>query len=446
MKKMLSALAAIFLLFSFALSEGAYLYPAKGDNGLYGYIDETGAWAIAPAFSFAGKFRGNFAEAALPDAADTASGIIDKTGAFVLAPEYLIDSGYDGGYYGGRDTGIFYVSNDSGAGFFDIPSGCFSGIKWSAVFPWIDETDTTSGALVPVMTMDGAGYAERGTGKEIIPCKYESADPNRFFEGRCVTGTEDENGAVDKYVLLDQTGASIPIPENAALKHYSRMSCGRLIYQDTATGLLGYLNADGQIAVPAVYADAVEFSEGYAVVQLKEDAQTKEGVAAVIDKDGTVVYKGFMPDDGIELTLCKNGYIAFLQGGTVRILDPKTGVCTAADIENADNVFDVMDNGLMWFSRVQDGELYFGLLSANGSVVHPADLMLDEFSPLLFHSGLHAVNADGKFGYVDETGRMAIPAQYDEADEFYGPLALVIKSGGETGYIDRTGAEVFFWR
>ena len=59
MKKLLCGLLCLLLL-GCASAEG-YLYAAKGDNGLWGHIDEAGNWVIPPKFDDASDFRGNYA-------------------------------------------------------------------------------------------------------------------------------------------------------------------------------------------------------------------------------------------------------------------------------------------------------------------------------------------------------------------------------------------------
>ena len=61
----------------------------------------------------------------------------------------------------------------------------------------------------------------------------------------------------------------------------------------------------------------------------------------------------------------------------------------------------------------------------------------------LFSEGYAAVCKDGKWGYIDKTGREVIPCQYDWANPFHEGLASVLPSYG-SGYdfIDTTGREV----
>lgn len=61
----------------------------------------------------------------------------------------------------------------------------------------------------------------------------------------------------------------------------------------------------------------------------------------------------------------------------------------------------------------------------------------------LFSEGYAAVCKNGKWGYIDKTGREVIPCQYDWANPFHEGLASVLPSyGSGYGFIDTTGREV----
>ena len=53
MKKLLCGILCLLMLLGCASAEG-YWYSAKGDNGLWGHIDEMGDWVIPPKFDSAG--------------------------------------------------------------------------------------------------------------------------------------------------------------------------------------------------------------------------------------------------------------------------------------------------------------------------------------------------------------------------------------------------------
>jgi hypothetical protein len=55
-----------------------------------------------------------------------------------------------------------------------------------------------------------------------------------------------------------------------------------------------------------------------------------------------------------------------------------------------------------------------------------------------FSEGFAAVKQNGKWGYINKTGNMTIPYTYENANHFSGGLAAV-KQNGKWGYIDQTG-------
>ena len=155
------------------------LFPAEGENGKWGYANREGSFVIPPQFDYAFGFRGNYAEVVVFPSENAVnrttgdrnpyysecSGIINRNGAFVLEPIYTIDPGYDQGFYGGRDTGIWCILAgyaDEGnrlVGWFDIESGYFSGLVWYEVWGWISDS-----RLIPVIDETyRAGYADRAT-------------------------------------------------------------------------------------------------------------------------------------------------------------------------------------------------------------------------------------------------------------------------------------------
>lgn len=55
-----------------------------------------------------------------------------------------------------------------------------------------------------------------------------------------------------------------------------------------------------------------------------------------------------------------------------------------------------------------------------------------------FRDGLALVKQNGRFGYINPTGKIVIPLQFEDAESFSEGLAKVVR-GGKIGYIDRSG-------
>jgi hypothetical protein len=85
------------------------------------------------------------------------------------------------------------------------------------------------------------------------------------------------------------------------------------------------------------------------------------------------------------------------------------------------------------FQIVRDGK--WGFMDRTGRVVI-APKFFDERD---FFLGLAAVQfPDGKWGYIGETGKLAIPARFDEVRDFIGDLAPV-RIARKWGHIDTSG-------
>lgn len=94
---------------------------------------------------------------------------------------------------------------------------------------------------------------------------------------------------------------------------------------------------------------------------------------------------------------------------------------------------DCLEEGLAAVKK--DGK--WGYIDTTGQVVVP--VQYDDIAS--FREGLAKVKKDGKYGFVDKTGQVVIPLQYDYAWSFSEGLATV-KKNGKIGYIDKTGKVV----
>ena len=294
------------------------LFPAEGDNGKWGYANREGSFVIPPQFDYAFGFRGNYAEVVVYPSEDAVnrttgdrnpyyseySGIIDRNGAFVLEPIYTIDPGYDQGFYGGRDTGIWCILSgyaEEGnrlVGWFDIESGYFSGLVWYEVWGWISDS-----RLIPVIDETyRAGYADRTTGELVIPCQYQSLDPSCFYGGIASVSLEEEefgengNRTCSAYFLIDESGEAIPLPEGIFAVPYEGAHEGLVMVSDHEDAnfyvydegaRFGYVDVQGNPVITPEYLAAHPFSEeGTAAVQFPE------GDWGYINTEGQVMERG----------------------------------------------------------------------------------------------------------------------------------------------------------
>ena len=445
MKRLLILIVLVLTCLTAASAET--LYPALGDGGLYGFINAQAEWVIPPQFDWVSAFRGDYALAGMADDAKLdddgiywgCDGVIDRTGAWVLAPEYDLDSGYDGSYYGGRDTGVWLVTRYADTvwddeeefllsralyGFFDVPTGTFSGLKWASVWPWCSDS-----RLIPVTDAESGlcGYADRSTGEVVIGCAYHDGDPRNFYEGIASVAHVDEDHNAEEFFLIDERGETIPLPEGIHSLYMGFASCGRIRVKDDA-GLQGFADLTGKLVVAPQYVRAEDFSEDRAAVQLSE------GEWGYIDPDGALIARGFE-----EAGAFADGYAEVVLAGETRFITPDGSV--APGLRGAHRF---AENGLAWV-RVYPGTWRTDAYLINEAGETVSDVYaLPELGEIGWQEGMHRVHGGSGWGFVNERGELAIPAVYRRAEDFVDGLARV-DAADWSGYIDREGRVVYSW-
>lgn len=436
MKKLLILL---LLLLPLTASAGEQLYPAMGDNGLWGYINADAEWIIAPQFDGASEFRGDYAavtqypEGFVNDPEDpfdeeevACEGIIDRTGRFVLAPiAGYIDAGYDGSFYGGKHTGIWLICTDEGDGFFDIPSGFYSG---QGVNPW---HWISNSKLIPVE----GGYMNRTNGRMVIPGDFDWCDPASFHDGIVSTSYVDRDGNPIKYFMMDERGNVIRLPDGVSSTYQGDYSCGRMLVVDE-NDRYGYADGAGKIVIPIQYLAAGDFNEGLAAVQFPE------GDHGYIDVNGHAVVRGLA-----------RAYAFYCGYGEVWLSGTDYADRVTGWVDRAGNIVPFMDSDRfrpispdrMWLRTEADYSSPLHLLDGAGNILTAAPVYLPDMEPSDFAGGLQPVrNAEGRWGYIDLDGNVVIPFVYSCAKSFDGPLAKV-RMGDQVGYIDKSGNAVYMW-
>ena len=188
----------------------------------------------------------------------------------------------------------------------------------------------------------------------------------------------------------------------------------------------GYVDASGNIRIPAIYGEAFPFREGLALVSRLSWVEADYLDWGFIDKTGRVVVPlmyDYASDfhEGLALVQTITDGVGYVD---------KSGV-VVIPLEYDDG-YDFRE-GLA--TVMKDGK--YGCIDRNGRVVIPFVYS----SKVFFIEGLAAVEKDGRHGFIDKTGRVAIPFKYDEADYFREGLAAV-KCAGKYGFINKSGRVV----
>ncbi len=413
------------------------LFPARHTDGRWGYINARGIWIIPPRFGYAQAFRGQYAgvydsPADMTPRARSAyiynhdcQGIIDRAGEYVLPPEYVLESGVNDCYYGGRHTGIWTVTKcclpeteERLEGFFDVPSGYFSGLIYARCGGLVG-----NGALIPVVPAGEhrAAYVRRNTGEMVIPALYDGLLTPFFLDGTATVQLADEYGhGQGPCFLIDETGSRLPMPEGVECTDRSLISEGLIAVRDAA-GRFGYADTMGSLVIPPKFLSARGFREGLAAVQVTEQEY------GYIDRAGRVILRGF----SVALDF-RDGLAKVTVGGRDAVVDPEGRLYPEGYI----------GNGLyLKHGKDPSGREICSLADRTGPV---SIIFQAPRASAVFHEGRLPVRTQKGWCYLDETGRIVIPGPFASADSFRDGLAY-IETQTQAGYIDRDGRPVFGW-
>ncbi|MEO1414519.1 MAG: WG repeat-containing protein [Bacteroidota bacterium] len=188
----------------------------------------------------------------------------------------------------------------------------------------------------------------------------------------------------------------------------------------------GYINEEGETVVPAQFAFAMPFAEGYGAINIGGDAS-----------------KGYMPEGG------KWGFVN--QDGKIKI-NPKyfSPVLSGAPF-NLRELGDVSHEGYIFsegLAAVKDITKYWKYINMQDSVVIDGS-KLRILSARRFHDGIANVLIDNSptgedlWAYIDKKGNIVIPPSFKFPAEFEDGLAFVVDARNRRKVIDRQGNELY---
>ena len=413
---------------------GKPFYAVQNADGLYGYIDTQGRIALPYQFAYAEDFRGDYAIVEVTPAVSadlTWHGLINSQGHWVFEPEKnlrissKVPRGFED-FIGGKQDGIFIIHQNSGStGYLDVQTGFFSGFIYDDVIAQNDMMDLSE--LIPVVMDHHLGYACRDTGEIVIPCKYDSSHAEGFWHGYAIVAYEDGD-----YLLIDQTGHEIYPPEDAVIEPYAWVASGLLPALSKKNGLSGYINTNGQWALPPAYEYASGFSvNGYANVRMPGNSWGN------IDTEGTVqnAEYGFVSDNMYYIE--SQDSLTFYQADHTPLFSvSRPGICSCLGFNK---------HGVAWYEIQEPGESLSyraGLMNNHGQVLTEPIFRLISNTDYHFHEGLSpAEDAEsGLAGYVDETGKWVIQPVFDNSQlgSFHEGSAWVYRQEQRL-LIDKTG-------
>jgi hypothetical protein len=362
---------------------------------------------------------------------------------------------------------------------------------------WLSSAAATAQTMAVSQANAGPSPANSVAGKMRIAPQFDDAWP--FSEG---LARVKQNG---KWGFIDKAGALAIPPSFEEAESFSED-----LARVKQNGKWGFIDRAGKVVVAPGYQDARRFTEGLAAVTLdgkwgfidkagsivipptfKSARVFTDGLAAVtvpwglgafqyryVDRTGAVVIKSVGDEYFDWASEFSEGRAIVCHLLTCRMID-KTGKIVVDRLSVSSTLLLGFSEGRSAFLSAKDKFLgsevptrKVGFLDTNGaivlspsfdqsslrmeypsqqSVVHPSQMQ-----KFVFSEGLAAVEQDGKWGFIDKAGAMAIPATFYRAHRFSEGLAVVIdttgyrqrgltrRSGavGVYGYVDKTGTLV----
>lgn len=415
----------------FGISLGSFDY-------WYGVIDKDGYRIIDPVFKNANAY-GDFVVGG--DERQNSVGVYDWQGNIIIPPimKRINTSVYQGiNYFSCRaESGLWGLMDQSG----------------KTVLPFVySYMDLVSEGYVYMKNSNGWGLADLAGNIKI------------------------QAGAIDDEDELSKSSFRLPI----------RVNKGRIIVKAKASdgGLKGVMDVQGKwVVMPKYYnIDYVDTNQSYIVYLTKPNDKTRL-LKGVIDKSGKeiipvkysslytagknyIVAEGDDPEgyDKInDLDDEEEDLFDFLDDMTDIEDNRKWGMISATGNELVPlkfaDISTTADDNILLLKQTQSGskmsvhslfdQTKKAYLNLSGYDLEMKDSVLLKDKPKkafirgnsFYANGLLNVGKAGKWGFIDKTGKIQIPLQFDVAAEFYKGIALV-KKNKEWFYIDKTGKRV----
>lgn len=280
---------------------------------------------------------------------------------------------------------------------------------------------------------------------------------SNFHGGRAKIVLEENGNRVTCFI--DTKGNVVFNAKQKGIKESEQFSDEGLIVFSSSSGK-GFLDINGNVAIPAKYTEVGTFLNGLAWVSINHKL-------GLIDKNGKVVipleYEGFMQWNDKFIVAKKNGDWGLLDknnqlyphlSGILPKPSSKDGVAAREEYGRRSRLFRAFGSGLSksegglfpcaagdkWATTVfLSNGAKMGFCNHLGKVVIPCTYDRVNW----FREGVALVVKNGKSFYIDNKGNVAINTSDDlvAVGDFYEGLAKVRK-GDLYGYIDKTGKNV----
>jgi hypothetical protein len=292
--------------------------------------------------------------------------------------------------------------------------------------------------LIAVEKDGQSGFIDQ-TGKVVIPFQFDKA--SSFYEGLALVTLK------GKKFFIDTTGRVLFEAKYDVIRDFSEGLCAVNLGEKripnigliSDPGKWGYIDKTGKLAIPMKFTHAENFSEGLAAIKNGDRG-------GFIDHDAKIVFE--LP---LDVTLgFHEGIAGVLYRGTLAYFD-RTGKQISPPLGYGPKSHSFSE-GLAPIEI--NGKT--GFMDRTGKVVIEPQFEDAED----FKEGLAPVKVRGevmtrcprepsgsqksfrmKWGYIDKTGKMVVPAEFESADSFSEGLGA-INQCDEGFFIDKTGKKI----
>jgi hypothetical protein len=329
-----------------------------------------------------------------------------------------------------------------------------------------------------VVAKDGkSGFIDK-TGKVVIPFQFDSAQS--FYEGLALVTLKGKN------FFIDTTGRVLFEAKYGVIGNFSEGLCAVNIGEKripnigliSDPGKWGYIDKTGKLAIPMKYTHAETFSEGLAAIKdgdkgafINHDMKTvfevpldvtlgfHEGIVGVLDR-GTLAYfdrngKQISPPLGYgpKSHSFSEGLVPVEIKGKTGFMDRTGKIVIEPQFEDAEDFSEglapvkVRSDETTWCPREPSGSrkgftMKWGYVDKTGKIVIPAEF--ESADP--FSEGLGAINQCDEGFFIDKTGKKIVLGKFSYVSPFGAGLSRIDVGVNEArmwGYIDRTGKMIW---
>lgn len=398
------------------------------ENGLYGYIDSTGAVVISPKY----KGAGEFSEGLAPVRENGYYGYIDETGKNAITPQY--DYAQDFGY------GYAIVYEDGKPNLIDKNGKNLTSTSFKNIFEFEKN-------LAMVYTFTGKCGIINTEGRLIIDTAYKEI--THFNDG--ISIVIDYNS---QFSAIDTAGKIIVKPGvyhriNNFSKGFAKVFCNEMIDGIPSNCDRGYINTKGELVFSQKlnpHSELSDYVSHDSLFILTENPAENKSIYSLMDMKGNVIKKlennSFQMNRNVNYILDsnslyheidskgnKNGNKVFIDGsGNTHLFGFKS-----------DTLWGIIDTSITYSVKPSFNLIY--------NILNSENLIFSEFVKDI--NGNYIYDRSGynvrKYGIVTNSGEILLEPTFDEFDFERGFVngLLLCKIEGKTAYINARGKIVW---